>query len=346
MIHRLCGALLVCALTLTGCVTRIVRPAPSPWSFEARGVIGKDLLQRFTHEDFAELHRLGARDFAYVPFASLPDPRRPAIVVRPLEQRDSDLVDDAHAAGVRVMLKPHLWIDRSWPGAVVMESDADWSAFFAAYTRFIVEWARFAAQHGVDVLCVGTELDETVRHEREWRALIEAVRAVYRGRVVYASHHDRIEDVPFWDALDAIGVNAYFALAVDESASLESIHAAWSPIRSRLKRLSERWNRPIVFTEIGYRPVSDCLAHPWDAQGSGMLDMEVQARAYEAALSTFETQPWFGGVYVWEWYSNGFRAEFGVGPTSYSPQRSPAEDVLRAHWAHARTDDPALGTGR
>lgn len=307
------------------------RTPAQPWSFVAQGVSGKDHLQRFDRADFDLLHGLGARDFAYVPFAIMPDPVGPEIRARAPEPRERELVEQAHAAGLRVLLKPHLWIDQSWHGAVAMGSEADWRSFFTTYTAFMFAWARFAAENDVSALCVGTELDGTLSREREWRELIAAVRAVYPGRLVYAAHWDRIEDVPFWDALDAIGVNAYFPLDVRGDATLDALLAAWRPICADLERLSDRHARPIVFTEIGYRPLVGALARPWKADAVGELDLQLQARAYEAALTTFEDQSWFGGLYWWEWFSESFRARSGPGWCGYSPQGNPAEDVLRAH---------------
>lgn len=217
----------------------------------------------------------------------------------------------------------------------MMDSEESWRSFFAAYTRFILEWARFAAAQDVEAMCIGTELDQTLVREGEWRALIAEVRAIYPGRLVYAAHWDRIDDVGFWDALDAIGVTAYFPLAVDEGASLDSILEAWRPIKLKLRNLAARHARPVVFAEIGYRPLLGSLAQPWESDGVGVLDRELQARAYEAALTTFEGEPWFGGLFWWEWFAESFRARGWAGWSSYSPQGSPAEDVLREHWSTA-----------
>lgn len=326
----------IALIALPGCAApSLPQPAGArvPWSHEARGVAGKDHIQRFERADFDALRSLGARDFAYVPFASMSDPLRPEIRARAPEARDRELVERARASGLRVLLAPHLWIDRSWHGAVVMQTEADWRSFFAAYTSFVVGWARFAAENDVDALCIGAEFDLTLAREREWRALIAEVRAAYSGRLVYAAHWSRTQDVPFWDALDAIGVNAYFPLDVGGEATLEALLAAWRPIRADLERLSARHARPIVFTEIGYRPLVGALAHPWKADGVGELDLGLQARAYEAAWTTFADRRWFGGLYWWEWFSASFRARSGPGWCSYSPQGNPAEDVLRAHWS-------------
>ena len=50
------------------------------------------------------------------------------------------------------------------------------------------------------------------RLETEWRKLIARVRQHYRGPLTYAANFDQYNTVGFWDALDVVGVNAYFPL--------------------------------------------------------------------------------------------------------------------------------------
>jgi len=333
-------AVLLAAAGLGACTgPEFAEPSPPAraWPGLARGVTGKDDLQRFARADFEALRELGARDFAYVPFGVLRDPNRPELLFRPPEERDGELVRAAHASGLRVLLKPHLWIDRSWHGEVRMTNDADWRAFFEGYADFLAAWARFATAHGVEALCIGTELDGTLGREREWRAGIAELRALYPGRLLYAAHWRHVEDVPFQDALDAIGVTAYYPLAADED-TLDSIVAAWEPIRAELRGLARRHDRPVVFAELGYRPVRGALAEPWEHAARGTFDPLVQARALEAALEVFEGEPWFGGMYLWEWQSLLFRASWQGPPrqsTGYSPQGLAGEGVLRQRWGTA-----------
>ncbi|MCH8332357.1 hypothetical protein IIC65_00335, partial [Candidatus Sumerlaeota bacterium] len=51
----------------------------------------------------------------------------------------------AHELGLRVMLKPHLWISNGeWPGDVAFQNDEDWTAWFDSYERMILHYAEFA----------------------------------------------------------------------------------------------------------------------------------------------------------------------------------------------------------
>jgi imidazolonepropionase-like amidohydrolase len=91
----------------------------------------------------------------------------------------------AHAAGMNVMLKPHvdLWNDPDhWRGEIGPNfTTAQWSTWFASYTAMIAHYAQLAAEEGVEQFAVGTELNSTTAREAQWRAVIAAVRAEFDG---------------------------------------------------------------------------------------------------------------------------------------------------------------------
>ena len=97
-------------------------------------------------------------------------------------ETDASLVavtKQAHALGIRVMLKPHVW-GRGDPD-VQAWSNADWHTWFESYRRFAAHYATIARDAKVDAFCVGNEQKNTVGHESEWRAIIADVRRIYRG---------------------------------------------------------------------------------------------------------------------------------------------------------------------
>jgi hypothetical protein len=58
--------------------------------------------------------------------------------------------------------------------------------WFANYTKLCVGNAIVAQEEGVDVLCVGVELDSMQQYVTQWRDLVQAVREVFKGEVVFA----------------------------------------------------------------------------------------------------------------------------------------------------------------
>ena len=244
----------------------------------------------------------------------------------------------ARRLGIATLLKPHVWIVRPGEGAWVGElgpgSDADWERWFASYRRFALHYAALAERLGVEAFCVGTELHRTVRERPdEWRRLIAEVRQVYSGRLTYAANwHREVEDVPFWDALDLIGVQGYFPLAASPLPTVAELDAGWRPHVATLEALARRHRKPILFTEVGYVSRPGAAAEPWlwperRRESSGADGLEAQARAYEAFFRAFWHRPWVAGAFFWKWYP-----EPPAGATEdYSPQGKPAERVL-ARW--------------
>ena len=241
----------------------------------------------------------------------------------------------AHARGLRIALKPQLWMGN---GRSLHEIDpgsaAGWDAWFASYERFLVHYARLAARTQADLLCVGAELHRSVQaRPQDWRRLIAQARREYPGPMTYgANWSGEVTDVSFWDALDFVGVQAYYPLVKHAFPSTEELVAGWLPHADSLAALSAHWRRPILFTEVGWKSTADAAIQPWvwtESLGNwrARVSTQTQARAYDAFFQVFWDQPWFAGAHFWKWYSRQERAG-GPGNIDFTPQNKPAEDAL------------------
>jgi hypothetical protein len=250
---------------------------------------------------------------------------------------DDDLIHvigQAHALGLKVMLKPHLdlWKDPShWRGNIgeAFSSEAEWAEWFASYRPFIEHYADLAAAYGADQFCVGCELENTTHREADWRRVVAGVRTRYPGPLIYAGNHSGEEvRMNWWDAVDIIGVDAYYPLSEISNPSLEELKAAWDPHVQELSSLAAKWRKPIILTEIGYRSLDGASMHPWDWQIEGRVDLQEQEDCYRAAFESLSDESWFAGIFWWSWSPDPF--EGGPDDTGYSPHGKPAEDVLRS----------------
>jgi hypothetical protein len=236
-------------------------------------------------------------------------------------------VANARAVGMRVMLKPHIdLLTDNWRGEIRYSNEADWQAWFASYRRFILRYARFAEANGIGLLCIGTELKGTSGRAADWRAVVAEVRQAYDGRIVYAANWDEFESVAWWDALDYVGVDAYFPLTSLTSPTLAQLTAGWQRHITKLEALYARFHKPIVFTEIGYRSVDGANIWPWDWGRSAPIDLQEQADCYEAAFRVLWDKPWFFGMYWWAWSTSPNQG--GPLDGDYTPHGKPAEAVL------------------
>jgi hypothetical protein len=256
----------------------------------------------------------------------------------PRTPTDDDLahaLETARALGFRVMLKPHLDLnddDSHWRGDIGagFADEETWAAWFAAYQAMIVGYAELAEAQGVDQFCVGTELAGTNHREEAWRVVVDAVRAVYSGPLIYASNHGQESSIAWWDALDYLGVDAYYALTSSTDPTLDDLKAAWRTRASRLQSLSQRVERPVVLTEIGYRSLDGANRAPWAWSNAGTVDLHEQALCYRAVLESFWGQPWLAGIYWWNWDTDPEQG--GVEDAGYTPHGKPAETILEAYY--------------
>jgi len=250
----------------------------------------------------------------------------------------------AHSFGIRTLLKPHLWIagwhDTVWTGEIKMKSQEAWTQWFESYRRFILHYARLAEKEKMEALAIGTELQgATLGHEKEWREIIRQVRAVYHGKLTYAANWDHeFEALPFWDALDVAGVQAYFPLSERSDPSLEELIAGWRRHIATLERVAARAHRGIVFTEIGYKSSDQASVEPWLWRTEDRINLEQQARCYESMFRAVWSKAWFRGVYVWKWYPH-FDTRLSVSDRNFTPQGKPAEKILE-RW-YSRLEAPA-----
>lgn len=247
----------------------------------------------------------------------------------------------AHDRGLRIALKPHLWVT----GGATKLGDLDpgsperWRAWFDSYRAFILRYAALAETARADLFVVGAETARaSLRHPDEWRALIAATRRVYHGPLTYAANwYDEAEGLPFWDALDYIGVQAYYPLATKAGASRAELERAWQGPIGRLEALHRRWGKPVIFTEVGWKSSADAAVRPWEwsEHASQMLarpSTRAQADAYESFFRTIWREPWFKGALIWKWYGRHDRSG-GADDMDFTPQNKPAEAVMAREFA-------------
>jgi hypothetical protein len=242
------------------------------------------------------------------------------------DDRLAATTQQAHALGMRVMLKPHIWIrGGTWIGDQSLSDEAAWSRWLASYREFILHYAKLAQAEKMDAFALGTELKRASRrHPEFWRALIAEIRAIYKGRLTYAANWDEAAEVPFWALLDEIGVQEYEPPAQKRGATLAELRAGWTRIAANLESLAKKYDKPIVLTELGYRPIIDAALAP-STWADAPYDGNAQADCYRAALESLSGKPWLRGIYIWKWFTDSRDED---GPTDFSPAGKPAEKVL------------------
>jgi len=329
---------LVLGLVAAGAAASSAAPLPA----RMRGICW-EAGGRIERERLAPLRALGADWISQTPFGWCSSAASPEIRMATdgriyWGERDEGLAATtrmARALGIRTLLKPHLWIrGGSWVGEIQMKSDDDWRRWFQAYEAFILHYAELAERERMDGLAIGTELTRASGRAEDWRRLIARIRAVYHGPLTYCANWHEAESVPFWDAIDFVGVQAYYPLTTSERPTPAQMRAGWGPVVSRLEALSRRTGKRIVFTEVGYKSVAGALVDPWRWDADGMPAPALQRDAFQAMFESMWDRSWFGGTFVWKWHAF-LRPGQALPPHlagDFTPQGKPALEVIRAFY--------------
>lgn len=254
-------------------------------------------------------------------------------------RRDSSfikVIHELHNRKLRVFLKPHLWMDEGWRSNITLDSDEEWDTWFESYRRNMIHYAIMADQCGVELLCIGAEFKSSiVKQPEKWDALIKDIKEVYGGKLTYAANWDsEYKKVKFWSQMDYIGIQAYFPLTNSKNPTLQKIKSGWNSHINDLDLLSQKYDKPILFSEIGYRSDETSTIKPWEwwspqKDSLNQVSFQTQHYAYEAAFQKLWNKEWFAGMYFWQWHNYSYKNEDDN--LDFTPRFKPAENTL-AKW--------------
>jgi hypothetical protein len=276
-------------------------------------------------------------------------------------------IDNAHALGLKVMLKPHVdWTQGGWRGSFYFDDAKapggrqDW---WTSYHALISDTVRLAIDHDAEAICIGTEFADINKEGAsapEWIHIIEQIRAAgYTGQLTYAANWGYGADAEYnrpglggvLEQLDFIGIDAYYPLSMERDPTVAQLVAGWhdaiNPYDTRpdpmhqdnfaeIEKLHKRTGKPVVFTEVGY-PADDFAAKNPAADGGPGNNEALQNRAAEALYQVWGDVPWWQGALWWQ---------YGPVYNSHSLQGRPILDTLRQVWSEAaETGSPATAAG-
>ena len=106
----------------------------------------------------------------------------------------------------------------------------------------------------------------------------------------------------------------------------------------RLKNISQKYKRPILFSELGYRSSDDAAIAPWewvngDTAQKMKISEDTQANCYEAFFQTFWHEPWFAGALIWQWQARHEQNDHHEdhAKLDFTPQNKRAQTIM-ATW--------------
>ncbi len=282
-------------------------------------------------------------------------------------------VRKARKLGLRVTIRPQVDVGktqgREQPRDLIDKGEGERARWFDSYKHMLSQYARLARDTRADGLVIGSGLSGMTSDEADrnaWRAIAREVRSGalmgggggFRGEVLYAAQWDAVvEDaldpathLAFWDAVDVIGIDAFFPLVgrVDKPSE-EQLRVGWAfqaagglpytPLEI-VRRLHAEYGKPVRFTALGYasRTGSPTFPEKGDTElrdSGGKRSQGVQRAAVRAAFDVWgevAKDGWFEGISWWEWPAAGGRG--GPRDGGFSLQgKLAARELCRRHSA-------------
>lgn len=233
---------------------------------------------------------------------------------------------------VQVIIKPHVWISNpsggKWRADLWMDSEGEWELWERKYEEFILHYAKMSEELNLPLYCIGNEFHlSTTKRPEFWRSLIAKVRKVYSGKLFYGANWDKeFEEITFWNELDYIGIQAYFPLTDQLHPSLSEVQNGWDQHLESIKSISEKYDRKVIFSELGYKSTPDAAKYPWGWENFfknlfQRVSNQTQVYCYRAFFDQVWNQDWFAGVMIWQWQT---RADGESLNHSFSPMGKPS----------------------
>jgi len=294
-------------------------------------------LSSTAYQSLEKLISLNVNSIAVNPFTSMRNEKilEPLAFWRsPHTENDQSMIYLAHAAeelGLVFIMKPHIYLHRSWPGGIEMSSKEEWDKFIDGYYRWIRHYAIISEMYNIPILCVGNELSKaTLQNEDIWIAMFDKLRMIYSGKLVYgANWGNEFEELTFWNHLDYIGISNYYPISKNANPTDQELLKGAREVLNRIEEVKRKFDKKVIFTEAGFRSSTA----PWQSSFEKNKKLQdttfaSQVRSYEIFFKAAFERDWLAGIFWWKWPSY---MDEGGDPHHdlYTPNYKPTENVVR-----------------
>jgi hypothetical protein len=264
-------------------------------------------------------------------------------------------IQKAKAQGLQVILFPQV----SFPGTAgdywksAKRDEGWWITWFETYHRYIMqvtEWADLNEVDGIIIgdpsvmpsfskgkLADGTSSKPPADADDQWRQLASDIRSRYSGMILGALSYPNTQKlIPGWlDSVDQLYVLYSPALSQNSAASVQELipslaqdleNGLFPDINPLGKNVVLGVNYPSASN--AFAGCSDTLGSCLDNWGVSPVDLDVQARIYNAAIIAAGKEPWINGF-----VSRNYEPIVSLQDSSTSINGKPAFDVLW-FWYH------------
>ncbi|MCC6815876.1 MAG: hypothetical protein IT267_05650 [Saprospiraceae bacterium] len=294
--------------------------------------------REFTKDPMSEIKEIHAEWIALVPYAftknGIPELHYGTQYEQWWGERKEGIIECirlARNSGLKVMIKPQVYIHSEWTGDLEFSSIEDWIKWENDYENYIMTFVKLAKEYKVEMICIGTELLKSTELRPDfWSKLIQKIRSEYSGMLTYSDNWDHYQKISFWEQLDYIGISAYFPISEKHNPSQEILLDNWVKWKKELSQFSQFKNKKILFSEFGYLSVDGAAGKSWELEkniGKRPINQSAQADGFNALFSSLWIEEWWAGGFIWKWFPEGLGHE-GYPERDYTPQSKKAEKII------------------
>lgn len=286
-----------------------------------------------SHASLSRLRDIGANTVAFVPFLQqdAPDSIDVHLTDKITDKQLRTGIRHAKALGFQVVIKPQILVPGSWAGKIKMADDSNWRQWFDNYAMALEHYADIAHEEKVDIMVIGTELNQTA-HLSFWRPLIAHIRRHFNGKLTYAAHNvEGVRQFGYWALLDSIALTLYPSLG--DVTEREAMASHIRKVVDELRAISRQHNKPLWIAEVGIPSRRGAQLKPWEWQGAAIRDTPpdeaLQAVVLDIWLDAL-SDGWNQGVMLWYWSSDPSAG--GSQDNGFTLQNKRAEQVVACRW--------------
>ena len=291
----------------------------------------------YTDNPYDEIKRLGSNWVCITPFRF--NQLNNTTISRKFEEEWWGLTPEgieqsiimAKEAGLKIMIKPQIYVEQSWPGEIDFKSEQEWIAFEKDYDAYISMCLDLAVKHKIDMFCIGTELKNfVVKRKKYWLSLIKNIKFIYKGIIIYSANWDNYKNIMFWDQLDLISISSYKPISSTKNPTTSLLIYNLQNYYRELRRFSEKNDKQILFSEYGFLSVEAAGDKHWELEKNFDVLIEsesAQANAFDAIFKVFWNSNFWLGGFIWKWYPAGFPHRVPINK-DYSVQNKSALKII------------------
>lgn len=216
--------------------------------------------------------------------------------------------------GMDSWLALHINYD-DWKGGFGWRGDPNWTEWEENYTNYILQYAKFAENNGIDYISIANELPVVITREEYMTGLIRKIKDVYSGQVAVTIDACPMENYKLIPAgvlkeSDIIGLNLYPSPQTFSGATVEEMTRKLIPYFNRVAdHFSGVDYKSLVITEFGVSRLdgSTSVECTWMTPKTDQEDLQEMADYYQAfamALEQSRLRPMIDGVMLHHWRIN------------------------------------------